>query len=463
LQIVNQTLLAKQDRNTSDGALSLSISRRMIERVASLGFSLRRIAAPAALLLLCASPARAQPERITFAEAIQRSLSHNSTVLVAVQEIARVHGIMREVRAASLPALFANGAYTRLDADRTLTSATAGATVVQPRDSWTGNLQLTVPVIAPQRWVQWAHASEQVDVARLSAEDVRRQIAITAARTYVSVLAQHRLVDANQQAVDNARDHYEDAQARLSAGTGSRLDLVRAGQELATSQSQLQAATTALVRAQEVLGTIAGADAALDSTDEIVFPPLPVPADALSEAEARRADIVAQRKRLEAAQHVVRDSYADFLPLVTAVAQPFASSYASLSTPTTGWQAQLVLTLPIYEGGFRYGAIEERRAERDQARELLDAALRQARSDVRTAFVELERADLGLREARDASRLAAEALDITTLAYHAGATNDLDVVDAERRARDAATATAVAEDTARQARIDVLAAAGRFP
>jgi len=302
-----------------------------------------------------------------------------------------------------------------------------------------------------------------VDVARLSAEDVRRQIAVTTARFYVEVLSQHRLVDANQRAADNARDHLEDAKARLSAGTGNRLDLVRAGQELATSESLVQAALTGLVRTQEALGILVGGDAPVDTTDDMQFPPLPAPAEAIDDAERLRADIQAQRKRAEAAQHVVRDSYADFLPLLTGVAQPFASSYASLTSPTTGWQAQLVLTLPLYDGGFRYGALEQRRAERDQARELLDAALRQARSDVRAGFEAMQRADLSLQQAREASRLAAEALDITTLAYHAGATNDLEVVDAQRRARDAANAAAVAEDAARQARIDLLAATGRFP
>ena len=412
----------------------------------------------AAALLLWGGAAHAQPERITFAEAMQRALTRNASVVVAAQEIARVHGLMREVRAASLPILSANGAYTRVDSDRT-----SGSTVIQPRNSWSANLQLTVPLVAPQRWVQWEHAAEQVDIARLSAEDVRRQVAITAARTYVSVLTQHRFVDANQRAVDNAREHYEDARTRFSAGSGSRLDVVRAGQEFATSQSQLHTSLTGLVRAQEALGTIAGAEVPLDSTEDMQFPPLPAAPEALREAEGRRADIQAQRKRLEAAQHVVRDSYADFLPLLTAVVQPFVSSYASLVAPTSGWQAQLVLTVPLFDGGFRYGALEQRRAERDQARELLEAALRQARSDVRTAFDELTRADQALREARNASRLAAEALDITTLAYHAGATNDLDVVDAERRARDAANAAAIAEDAARQARIDLLAAAGRFP
>jgi hypothetical protein len=37
------------------------------------------------------------------------------------------------------------------------------------------------------------------------------------------------------------------------------------------------------------------------------------------------------------------------------------------------------------------------------------------------------------------------------------------VIDAQRRARDAATATAIAEDAVRRARLDVLVAGGRFP
>jgi outer membrane protein TolC len=428
----------------------------------------------AAALLLCGAAARAQPERITFPEAVQRALARNPSIQIALQEISRAHGIMREVRAAAIPTLSANGVYTRLDADRNTSAtlvdpATTPPTVssvsrtVQPRDSWTANLQVAIPLIAPQRWVQWSHASEQVDVARLSAQDVRRQIAIATARFYVAVLSQHRLVDANQRSADNAREHLEDAKARLSAGTGNRLDLVRAGQELATSQSQVQSALTGLIRTQEALGILAGGEAPLDTTDDMQFPPLPAPAEAIEDAEQRRADIQAQRKRALAAQHVVRDSYADFLPVLTGVAQPFASSFTSLTSPRTGWQAQLVLTLPLYDGGFRYGALEQRRAERDQARELLDAALRQARSDVRSGFEAMQRADASLQQAREASRLSAEALDITTLAYHAGATNDLEVVDAQRRARDAANAAAVAEDAARQARIDLLASTGRFP
>ena len=104
----------------------------------------------------------------------------------------------------------------------------------------------------------------------------------------------------------------------------------------------------------------------------------------------------------------------------------------------------------------RHRAQEESKAQ-------LEGLLRQARSEVRAAFEAVRGADDSLRSARQAARLAHQALDMSTLAYREGATNDLEVVDAERRARDADVAALSAEDIARQARIDLLAASGRFP
>jgi outer membrane protein TolC len=66
-----------------------------------------------------------------------------------------------------------------------------------------------------------------------------------------------------------------------------------------------------------------------------------------------------------------------------------------------------------------------------------------------------------------ASRLsaesAAEALRITEIAYRAGATTNLEVVQAQQTARNAEVLLAVAEDRLRQARLDLLVALGQFP
>src|SRR5207247_6666805 len=99
-------------------------------------------------------------------------------------------GILREARAPALPFLSANGTGTRLDAARTTTSRR----VLVARESIAANVVPSMPLFAPQRWLAWAHAGEQVDIARTSLEDARRTVAIATARTYLSVMAQHRLV-----------------------------------------------------------------------------------------------------------------------------------------------------------------------------------------------------------------------------------------------------------------------------
>jgi outer membrane protein TolC len=82
---------------------------------------------------------------------------------------------------------------------------------------------------------------------------------------------------------------------------------------------------------------------------------------------------------------------------------------------------------------------------------------------VRLDFEAMVRADQALQSAREAARLARRAMELANIAYKAGATTNLEVIDAARQARDADTASAQAEDVARQARLDLLVASGRFP
>ena len=79
------------------------------------------------------------------------------------------------------------------------------------------------------------------------------------------------------------------------------------------------------------------------------------------------------------------------------------------------------------------------------------------------AFEVVRRADEAFGSAQEAARLARRAAQLADLAYRAGATTNLEVIDAERRARDAETQAALAEYAAREARLELLLATGRFP
>src|SRR5262249_9553882 len=150
----------------------------------------------------------------------------------------------------------------------------------------------------------------------------------------------------------------------------------------------------------------------------------------------------------------VNQAYADYLPFLGLAATPFYQDPSLPTVPKTGWQAQLVLALPIYDGGLRYGREHERDALADEAHLDVEAAIRQARSDVRAAFEELRHADTALEQATQSAQFATKALRLATAAYQGGATTNLEVIDAERHARDADAQAAIAEDSARQARLD---------
>ena len=421
----------------------------------------------AAALLLVGGSAQAQsqppaptqgtkPPTVTFEDAIQRATSHNPTFEVAYAELRRAQALVEQARASWLPTLNANATYTRLDAARQI-----GTTLAAGQDSLNANLTLTVPIIAPRGWVQSARAKDNREIAKAILEDTRRQVALLAGRAYLTVIGQKRVLESSVQARDTARAHEQFSQSRLEGGVGNRLDAVRAAQERASTETTVHKQMLALSRAQEALGILVGESTPLDAADVSLAAP-PTLTAAFDEAQ-KRSDIVASKKRVDSARKSVRDSYVDYLPMLTGVAEPFFQTPATLTTPTTGWQAQLLFTLPLYDGGFRYGAKHERDAVYDEARTRLEAALRQARSEVRIGFEAMQRSDEALSKARDAARFAQEALELSQLAYRAGATTNIEVVDAERRARDAATEAAIAEDAARQARLDLLAAAGRFP
>ncbi len=409
------------------------------------------------------SPELPRTEVMSFETAIRRALSLNPSAAVALEEIARARAIVEEVRSASLPSLTANASYTRLDHDRTLTGAGGATTVIAPADQVNANLLLTAPLVAPSRWAQWSHAKDNVEVARMSAEDVRRQLALSTGRTYLGIIAQHHVVEVSQRARDAARAHYQFAHQRFAGGYGTRVDEVRAAQEVATDEAQLQAAVSNLAKLREALGVLLAVDHPIDVTSDVALPGAPTLDESLHDALKLRTDVQLFHERLRAAEHIKRDDWTDYMPSLLLTFQPFLQDPPTAQLPNWGFQGELVLSWTIYDGGLRYGLHKEQAALVREARIGVEGGERQALSDVRAADEEVRRSAAALAAARDAAKLAAEGLSLTNLAYRAGASTNIEVIDAERVARDADTAVAQAEDAWRQATLDLLLASGRFP
>lgn len=433
------------------------------------------------LLVLFAPAARAQGavpatpplEAVDFDQAVDRAARLAYSATVAAQEISRAVALLEETRSSALPGLAANWAYTRDDAARTTpalveTGNTGTVTAITVRavpESWNNtSLTVTAPLVAASRWYQWSHARDQIDVARASERDVRRAVTLTAARAYLTILSQKRAIDVSRRAVETAAAHYDYAHTRRLGGVGNLLDEARADQQLATAQALLESTLSGLLRAEEALGIATGGKAPLDTKAE---PDLTGGPDTSDEGEALveqgRTDVVLAKERAAAARRVNDDSWADWLPTLSFSAQLYRQSPPLSTTPSNGWQAQLLLNFPLFEGGLRIGQRHERQALEAEAQALLEETREQAHSDVRTAYDSLRHAVTALAESQRAAERARTALNMVEQAFHAGATTSLDVTDAEQTSRDADISAVVAEDTVRQSRLDLLAAVGRFP
>ena len=396
-------------------------------------------------------------ERVSFNEAVQRAITNHPSVRSAAAEILRAESLVRQTRATTLPDLAAGFATTTIDEERRF-----GEFRVAPQSQVNANLTLAAPLYTPDRWARRTQAEDLTRVAESGLSDARRQIALAAAQAYLAIIAQRRVLDVRIRARDTARAHFELARQRRVGGTGSLLNELRAQQELSSDESLVEEAQLAVRRAQETLGVLTASDRALDAAEDPAFE---IPPD-VSDQDAvvrQRPDVQLVSTRLAAARRILSDSSKEYLPSLTGLFEPLYQYPRSVFAPQTSWRAQLLFSVQLFDAGARAGRTSERRAAVTQSEASLAGSIRQARADIRVAQEAVRSADRSLASARAAADQARQVVEIVNVAFKAGATTNIEVIDAQRRARDADTAVAVAEDTARRARLELLAAMGRFP
>ena len=413
----------------------------------------------ALLVLACcaALPAFAQaaPPRVSFDEAVHRAMERNPTVGQAAQAILRAEALLAQAKTVFQPQLFGAIGTTILNEERGFNDQ-----VFLPRTQTAFNATLSYPLLAASRWANKNHAADRVVTARISAEETRQQVAITAAQAYLAVIAAKRQQEIQLRNRDTAKALADYSDTRLQAGQGSRLNSLRSQQELATAEGLLEVTELAISRSQEALGVAMFADGPVDAASE---PTLPVEPPPSSDAWLlQRPDVRVFTSELRAFDRIVSDTWKSWLPTANAAFTPQYVRPAGLFEPSKSWRAFFQLEFPIYDGTL--GAVKRARvADRDTAKLRLDALTAEARSEVRLAQEAVLRRERIVAAARRAAENAVEALRITEIAYRAGATTNIEVIQQQQAARNVQIAAAVAEDNLLQARLDLAVALGRFP
>ena len=409
------------------------------------------------LALLTSASWAQELERVTFDDAVRRAVSSHPTVRQAAAGVLRSQAVYQQAQARTRPSVGASFSTNVIDP----VTSFGGESIV-PRTQTVTTTGVTVPLFTPVSWAERNQAADQVIVSERTRADARRAIATATGEAYLAIIAGRRLVELNERARDTARAHYEYANERFQGGLGSRLNALRAREDLSAAEARVEEARLALRRAQESLGVLIATDGPVDAANEPVFE---LPPEGVSDAQLVRArqDVQVIAAREAAANRVAGDAWKDRLPEATAVVTPQLVTPAGLFADRRSWRATFLVSVPLFDAGERQGRVRERQALVDVARAERENVERQATSEIRAARDAVQATERARDYARQAAQQANEVVQITDVAFREGATTNIEVIDAQRRARDAETSAAIADDAVRRARLELLLAAGRFP
>ncbi|MGV3620768.1 MAG: TolC family protein, partial [Archangium sp.] len=359
------------------------------------------------LLVLLSLPAFAesQPRQLeSWDEAVSLFSQHAPDTRLAAEEVIRASARRRAALGALLPQINGSGlaSFSLLapppGADPS-TSALFGAAPYQ-----TIGLIAQLSVIDVRAWNSLATAIENEDVARLTNADAQRLLVVNLAQALMTVVAAEKMAELNTLGVSDAKTRLELAEKSEKAGATTSLDVSRLRQDLAVAKATAVSSDEAVKQAREALGIALGLDEPVGLSPSFNLDGLAaqVPKQCRSVADLdARPDVRAAKGAIGLAHRGVLDVGAQFIPSVAVRMNAQAFIISGSAFPI--WNVQAVLTVPIWDGGMRYGALREAKAVERQA---------EARSEntVRRARVELDRARRAIEVATDTRTHAEEAL-----------------------------------------------------
>jgi len=231
---------------------------------------------------------------------------------------------------------------------------------------------------------------------------------------------------------------------------------VRAQQDVESARATLVTGDESLRQSRESLGLALGVVGQVGVTRDLNLDGLEADARRACKPEPAveaRADLAAQRKRIEVAERNVDNVKLQFLPTITA-----QSGLTSLTpnlgiAPGTLWNVQGVLSWNVWDGGVRYGRMRELAAVRSIAEQQLEALRRRASIEITQARRAVEVAEETRKVAAAARALSAEVDRLTRLGFQEGRGTSLELVIAAAALRQAEVTLALREFELVRARV----------
>lgn len=444
-------------------------------------------------LLLAQTPGPAAPGQklLTLDDALREAQARSADLQVVRARLEQAQTIGWKAWSYHLPQVKASGAYTRNSTEATIglptgfhivDTGTLGPTprqgtpttfqtgapssvleaTIQKRDQLAGQVEASMPLIAPSLWFGISAARHGEKQAEHGLEAARREVLFGVAQLYFGAAGLKYAVRITEKQLAVALDHEKDARVRYNAGATPKVALLRAEIDRSKAESDLKAAQAGYDSLRTALATF------LERRDidfDVEVPPeqpASTTAGDLEGSALQRPDVKAAQEAVGVAEGGRAAVWSRYLPSVGAFARWQWANLGGFTGKQDAWAVGVGLSWTLFDGTLREAEIKENGARVTEAEAALRAAEARAREEVQRSKLDLDAALANRSKAKETVELARENHRLVEVNYKAGAATYLEVSDAQNQLLSAEIANITEDVKARLAALRLLKAAGRF-
>ncbi|MFZ5573144.1 MAG: TolC family protein [Thermodesulfobacteriota bacterium] len=274
--------------------------------------------------------------------------------------------------------------------------------------------------------------------AELDAERVKQDVILNVKQAYFDLLQAQRLVLLAQKTLDQSQSHLRQAEEFHRAGTKPVFDVTRAEVEVNSMRLGLINAENRLRINAMALNNAMGVDpeGRIEIHDSLeAWPAVPSLETVKTEALGNRPDLRKLDTDIAAADARIRAEEAQYLPTLA------LNGRYNWNDGTTememlkedvdnSWDAEIALSIPLYEGGLTASKVDEAKFNRQALRSQREILRQAILIEICRYYAEMESAKVRIDVMRHALRKAEENFAIARGRYEEGVGPYIDVTDA---------------------------------
>lgn len=258
-----------------------------------------------------------------------------------------------------------------------------------------------------------------------------------AKRLYYGLLLAYETKRIAQDLVDQAQAHYEKTKQQFQQGTVSRFDVLQSKVQVSLLMPQLVSADNAIELIKAELNKLLGLNVLEDIIveDKLSYEPIEIKeGEFLKQSYLNKPEMILQSIGVDVSKLGIRFAKSGWFPQVNASADYFYRSNSTgdfFNAKHNNWSAGISVSLPIFDGFATKAKVDAAKAKYTQSLLSKDNVQDQITVDVRSACLDMNKAQSIISSQGDNLEDAKEALRISEVRFDNGVGINLDVLDAQ--------------------------------